>query len=64
MRQLRVIGIWTLVTIILLFVLSSWATVRVSMVGKQIFEASVCSVGLGMVLGILVVALRDARRKT
>ncbi len=69
MRQLRVIGIWTLVVVILLFVLSNWDTVRVSMVGMQIFEAPaslviLVSVGLGMVLGILVMALRRARRKT
>ncbi len=69
MRQLRVIGIWTLVVVILLFVLSNWDTVRVSMVGMQIFEAPaslviLVSVGLGMVLGILVAALRRARRKT
>jgi uncharacterized integral membrane protein len=68
MRQLRVIGIWTLVVVILLFILSNWDTVRVSMVGMQIFEAPaslviLVSVGLGMVLGILVVALRRARRK-
>ncbi len=69
MRQLRVIGIWTLVIFILLFVLSNWDTVRVSMVGMQIFEAPaslviLVSVGLGMALGILVLALRRARRKT
>ncbi len=69
MRQLRVIGIWTVVVVILLFVLSNWDTVRVSMVGMQIFEAPaslviLVSVGLGMVLGILVMALRRARRKT
>lgn len=69
MRQLRVIGIWALATVILVFVLSNWDTVRVSMVGMQIFEAPaslviLVSVGLGMVLGILVVALRRARRKT
>ncbi len=69
MRQLRVIGIWTLVVVILLFVLSNWDTVRVSRVGMQIFEAPaslviLVSVGLGMVLGILVMALRRARRKT
>ncbi len=69
MRQLRVIGIWTVVVVILLFVLSNWDTVRVSMVGMQIFEAPaslviLVSVGLGMVLGILVAALRRARRKT
>ncbi|MDH3622567.1 MAG: lipopolysaccharide assembly protein LapA domain-containing protein [Myxococcales bacterium] len=69
MRQLRLIGIWTLVIFILLFVLSNWDTVRVSMVGMQIFEAPaslviLVSVGLGMALGILVLALRRARRKT
>ncbi len=69
MRQLRVISIWTVVVVILLFVLSNWDTVRVSMVGMQIFEAPaslviLVSVGLGMVLGILVMALRRARRKT
>ncbi|MDH3201082.1 MAG: lipopolysaccharide assembly protein LapA domain-containing protein [Myxococcales bacterium] len=69
MRQLRVIGIWTLVIFILLFVLSNWDTVRVSMVGMQIFEAPaslviLVAVGLGMALGILVSALRRARRKT
>ncbi len=69
MRQLRLIGIWTLVVFILLFVLSNWDTVRVSMVGMQIFEAPaslviLVSVGLGMALGILVLALRRARRKT
>ncbi len=69
MRQLRVISIWTVVVVILLFVLSNWDTVRVSMVGMQIFEAPaslviLVSVGLGMVLGILVAALRRARRKT
>ena len=69
MRQLRVIGIWTLVTFILLFVLSNWDTVRVSMLGMQIFEAPasvviLVSVGLGMGLGILVLALRSTRRKT
>ncbi len=69
MRQLRVIGIWTLVIFILLFVLSNWDTVRVSMVGMQIFEAPasvviLVSVGLGMALGTLILALRRARRKT
>jgi len=64
-----VIGIWTLVIFILLFVLSNWDTVRVSMVGMQIFEAPaslviLVAVGLGMALGILVSALRRARRKT
>ena len=68
MRQLRVIGIWTLVVVILLFILSNWDTVRVSMVGMQIFEAPaslviLVSVGLGMVLGILVMALRRGRSK-
>lgn len=68
MRQLRVTGIWTLVVVILLFILSNWDTVRVSMVGMQIFEAPaslviLVSVGLGMLLGILVMALRRARRK-
>ena len=69
MRQVRLAGIWTLVVVILVFILSNWDTVQVGMLGIDILEAPasvviLVSVGLGMGLGLLVRALRSARRKS
>lgn len=68
MRQARLIGIWFLVLLILVFVLSNWDTVRVGMLGADILEAPasvviLVSVALGMALGFLIRALRGIRRK-
>lgn len=66
MRQIRLAGIWMLLTITLVFVLSNWDTVRVGMLGVDILEAPasvviLVSVALGMALGFLIRALRGAR---
>jgi uncharacterized integral membrane protein len=68
MRQIRLAGIWTLVVVSLVFVLSNWDTVRVGMLGVDILEAPASvvifvSVALGIGLGFLIRALRGARRK-
>ncbi len=68
MRQVRLAGIWMLVLVSLVFILSNWDTVRVGMLGMDILEAPVSvvilvSVALGMALGFLIRALRGARRK-
>lgn len=67
MRRMRLIGMWTLVAIILVFVLSNWETVHISMLGMQILEAPasvviLISAALGIGLGILLRAIRSARR--
>jgi hypothetical protein len=36
MRQIRLAGIWTLVLVSLLFILSNWDTVQVGMLGIDI----------------------------
>lgn len=67
MRRMRLIGMWILVAVILVFVLSNWETVHISMLGMRILEAPasvviLISVGLGIGLGILIRAIRGARR--
>jgi uncharacterized integral membrane protein len=68
MRQIRLIGIWTLVVVSLVFILSNWDTVRVGMLGIDILEAPasvviLVSIALGMGLGFLLRTLRRARRQ-
>ncbi len=68
MRQARIVGIWFLVLVIVVFVLSNWDTVRVGMLGADILEAPasvviLVSVGLGMGLGFLIRTLRGIRHK-
>ena len=67
MRRIRLAGIWTLLVVTLVFVLSNWDTVHVGMLGIDIIEAPasvvmLVSVALGMGLGFLIRALRGARR--
>ena len=66
MRQIRLAGIWMLLAVTLVFVLSNWDTVRVGMLGIDILEAPasvviLVSAALGMSLGFLTRALRGAR---
>lgn len=67
MRRMRLIGMWTLVAIILVLVLSNWETVHISMLGMQLLEAPatvviLISVALGIGLGMLLRTLGSARR--
>ncbi|HSN83718.1 MAG TPA: hypothetical protein VLS88_14135 [Polyangiales bacterium] len=67
MRRMRVIGMWILVAVLLAFVLSNWEMVHINMLGMQILEAPasvviLISAGLGMGLGVLIRAIRSARR--
>lgn len=64
---MRVIGMWILVAVLLAFVLSNWEMVHINMLGMQILEAPasvviLISAGLGMGLGVLIRAIRSARR--
>lgn len=66
MRQIRLAGIWMLLAVTLVFVLSNWDTLRVGILGIDILEAPasvviLVSVALGMGLGFLIRALRGAR---